>query len=449
MVQEGAVTEHSGRFGSLLLGACLAFQEAPPQPGGDAVDEPAAKTFDLLLSAEPAGPLLLELESSVDAQISLEAGGKQVEQSVRSTCTRRLIDEITAPLPHFVATRRILQWNEEEDGEIKDPPLAGLTVAVTVSDDSLGLELKLQDGRRSTQLDRLLHGAAVGLYVPLLDGVSVGDTLTCTPHVFLHLLFAMEGRISEGSAEFTLAEVDEAAGSAKLTGRATAVEQVEGEIAGQATWDCELELEVDLAAKRVVSAAGTATILGTITMGAQDGAAQGAGPSMSATVRARAKASAKVTAGKKAAEAAKQPAKLRERTHRCPAGGVQLTLPSSFESRAEAPEALFAIDYDAGVLVVGVQRFERGAGKPAEAVAAAVAELAKLDPAAPKPRDVSSGLGKGKAIDLLLSGAEVTFEVYPLGTGQLLRLRIEGSKELRKRHDKALSRMRASLRAAL
>lgn len=426
--------------------APLLPQDAPaptePAPAGDA---PAAPTYDLLLSREPGGPFLVEIESTDKGSVEVKVGSLTNRSVMTGKSTRRFVDEITAGPPAMKMSRCILKWDVDVDGKARDPDCVGLTFDGTCDESQFAIAAR--GDRRVSQeaLDRILPFAvAPALHLPLLDDWAIGAEITSNARCMLHQLLGMDGAIAAGDCRLTLAEVDEVRQRGVARGTFTLQEtKDDDEIKGTADWTGTLEVEVDLALKRVASARAEAKVAGRGDLKVT-GAGTGGG---SVVFEGEVKASAKVVAGAPAEAARKATAKIRDRDFLCPAGGVSLKLPSSFQSFQSEPEALLAYAVGTQQLTIAMQRFPLGDLPAKDAISSVLTELRKQNPALSETRDVKSALGKGKAVSHEVDGVPVDIEFYLLGKSHLLRLRILGPPELRKLHDKALTAMRASLKA--
>jgi hypothetical protein len=417
----------------------LVLSHAPDPP-------PAAPTYDLVLSREPSGPYLIEIDSTEQGTGRITVGATEQVAEVTEKSSRRSLEEITAGPPDLRTCRTILKSEVDSDGEVEDPDCVGLTIDGTSDDERFAVNVR-DDRKASTKSLARIQSFAFAplLHAPLLDDWSVGEDATSDARNLLQQLLDLDGTPTACAASLHLKSVDEAARTAMVSGTFTLREEREDE-EGRfgADWSGALELVVDLATKSLAQAQVEAKTVGSgvVELPGPDGTSQQAAIAFEGVT----KATARVTGGAKAEAARRTKAKIRDRTFKCRAGNVSLTLPSSFHLAKERPETLLTLQQGEALLLIGTQCFDTAGADPSQSVLEIAVAMAARDKNARAPRDVKSALGKGKVVSTELDGQAVDVELYPLGPSRILRLRIQGPPELRKLHDKALSAMRGSLK---
>ena len=98
-------------------------------------------------------------------------------------------------------------------------------------------------------------------------------------------------------------------------------------------------------------------------------------------------------------------------------------------------------------VTVALKSFPIGQGAMDAAMRRAEQELVNGLPAAAKPKDTNSGLGKGRGATFVNDGKHFDVEFYPLGKNRILRVRVFGSEAAKRTMQQELTRFRASLRS--
>lgn len=398
-----------------------------------------AATFDLRLDENAPGSAVIDLESqgSVTMTIELPTGPKVEKSKLR--ISRRLVDETTAVEPKRLMTRQVVKWREDLGDVVEDPPIVGLAFLLTDKGDEV--EVTQPDGHRflPREWDRLtIQMQSTALHVALSKAARIGVPFAAEDSAFLHLLLGLEGTIESSAIEFTLSAIESEKQLATLGGHATARVKLTDPADVTADWTSDFQLVVDLAARRVASVTGDATMVATMDV---KGVATG--------IEAALRFDAKVTVGAPAiaAAAAAEKSKPRERTFRLAAAGVSVALPSLFWIAQREPDAQLQTNPPEGALTVMLRAFPLEGAKFEDAIGSVLDLTIAQNPGTTPPKAMTSSLGKGKGVTLERDGETIDVELYPLGKGRLLRVQIVGNAAVRKRFAKELVRMRATLKA--
>jgi hypothetical protein len=156
----------------------------------------------------------------------------------------------------------------------------------------------------------------------------------------------------------------------------------------------------------------------------------------------------KATTGEAATKARAEKPKFRDVERAIGDSGVTCKLPSHFfESPVEGTGPVQYVTHlsDAQALLVTFLSIPIKV-PVANGMSATEGQITRANPGW-KPKDVKSGLGRGRGAAVEKEGEIVDVEVYPVGEDHLLKLTVSGKPDARKAYAQEITKMRASLRA--
>ncbi len=360
------------------------------------------KTIDTSFVVPVKRPILCTRTSRVDCELTVRSGKAAQKSKVTAEEDTHFVDEhtlLTADVEE--CTRLFVKSSVKLNGDIVDPPYAGLQLHYKRTGEVMNLVIKNDRSLPQTALDSHLRaGASLGFWIDLPRKASVGTTYEIDLLSIAPALLGGGLPVESAKASLKFTAYDVATGVAKFEGSAELAEkgEIEG-LQGSSEYSGQCALLVNAAEKRIVSASFKGTMRLDLT-----------GPFAETQGQGSYSAEVKTEMGEPVTKARAEKAGFRENTHRVPQYGVRVSLPSYFARMPVDPKYqrfLRTLDASNGVAMIF---FESTPGDPAksaeffEGVEAGLKESRKDA----KVSRVGSALGLGLAIEMTDKNEEGT-----------------------------------------
>ncbi len=247
---------------STALGFALSVVQQPPPA-------PAPARFELPTKLAPGESRLLEIRTATSSAFRIDVAGKATEMKQRDESTTWIVDTLldpaSQPKDHFWSgRRRIVKAQSTRDGVVDDPETNGFEANVWC--DTTGhIHLESATERRLNQgvLQELLNAVeafGLGIGVQLPSSSTVGAEFDLPFAVLAPWCLTVDGKASRANAHLRFESVDAARNLALFKGPVHVEEEFERSaeeleapfgMKGTGTYDGEVALEYDLAARRI------------------------------------------------------------------------------------------------------------------------------------------------------------------------------------------------------
>ncbi len=411
------------------------------QQGEPTDPKPVVEPVSLQVIAKVGRRVLAEAEWGAECQVTVSnPAGEDTKQQFAVEGTHKVVDEYTEVGSGIArSTRRILEWEQEQDGETVENEFVGATLEFVEGDEVV---LSVHDdriGRLDTLEEMLLYVGSVGLWVRLPDAIVPGEVFEADLDSLAGFLMTLGEEPSNSACKLQLVSVDDA-GIALVRG--THSFSILDEISGvPVTTDFrgEVELHVDLAERMITRASWG---------GEASGSGDGRGIEIALSLKIRAEATAKTGSAVDKASARKP--RFQNNTHVSKDGSVSFALPSPWvdlsTDDADDAESLQLYDgrhgSDGGRHSIMIQVFP--SLDPKVSLKSAVERVMKDYPDA-KVKSVSSKLGRGRSMVWAESGRTVYVDIFA-GKKSLARVISGCPAEESKMLDAALKVLRKSMK---
>src|SRR5262245_13654702 len=253
---QGLLAPIRERISMVFIVAVLALGLGTAVPDQDAAGAPPGICY-LAFTPPLQRPLLVECAQEFKGNFLYIVGEeRRQEHSTESKVELELIDELTSwDRDRAEGTRRFVRAVKDNDGEVQDPPLNGLTTMIKRNGGQC--EVNLADGRllpaqEASSLIRLVPSA--GVWVELPREAKVGHNYVIDLDPIAPLLLSNDLQKSTGQVDALFESFDGATGIAKLRGVAQFTEQ--GSVQGfdmTLTYTCDCSIDVNTKERRLNS----------------------------------------------------------------------------------------------------------------------------------------------------------------------------------------------------
>ncbi|MEW6743052.1 MAG: hypothetical protein AB1486_09860 [Planctomycetota bacterium] len=209
-----------------LLACVLVAPRVMPNPaarGPQEGDSSAGAPIDVRLHPACGRPLLVKLSRKLAGSASIEALGLRQEESLSGVTEIEFIDELTRlEGAREEGTRAFLICETTRNGEVIDPPLAGVTVRCTREGAQELVDLVGPRWLPPWVLDEMrAQRPSLGLRITFPEAVTVGRSLKIDLASLAPLLVDSSGQFERAEAELILERCDVEKRTAVFRGRAS------------------------------------------------------------------------------------------------------------------------------------------------------------------------------------------------------------------------------------
>lgn len=436
---------HAPHTPSLATVVGIALALVCPTSAQDVAAEVTA--IDARLTVPVGVPLLVKRDMKVEIDLAVRVLAIRRKGKLATNSQAEFIDEYSASADKTEdATRTFLKAWDKTNGEITDPPLAGVTVHC-VRDDKTRINLVGPRSLPTSTLKDLLRAFdSLWIWARFPERVVLGQEFTLDLKPIAPVVFGWELVFDSASAQLSLAAWDPEKSVASFRGdievRATTPNE-SGAGSMILTFRGPIEMRTNLEQDRIeeIKLNGELSVTSP--------------PKQVARFSGSGSFRGKLTTviAKNAARLRKAKPRFRTAVRRAEALGLQLSLPSCWapvEAEDQAYQLVRTVDRDLGGAHIGLQTIKDSNSEPRDYLSRLEENFKKSYPKT-KAKKVSCKLGPGRAFTIPRKDGErdvfVLSEFYPYKRGWLI-YKLSGDEKACKKALAEFRKARSSLRVA-